>query len=178
MGFAKNCPTMKTQNLDNDGDRDLNKDPITGEPGSHPIGTGIGAAGAGAAGVAIGALGGPVGAAIGGVIGAIAGAAAGHGVAESVNPTEEEAYWSESYRDEPYYEEGEVFEDYDPAYRLGYERYHGFQGRTYDEAESELENDWNDTKGDSRLSWDKAKLAARAGWERVQHSFDGKNDKS
>ena len=30
--------------------KDLNADPITGEPGSHPVGTGLGAAGGAAAG--------------------------------------------------------------------------------------------------------------------------------
>ena len=53
-------------------DRDANPDPITGAPGSHPVGTGVGAAGAGAAatwaGATIGgAVGGPVGAVVGGV---------------------------------------------------------------------------------------------------------------
>src|SRR5690606_10961026 len=35
---------------------DLNADPITGEPGSHPIGTGIGGVGGAAAGAAIGTM--------------------------------------------------------------------------------------------------------------------------
>ena len=40
-----------------------NRDPLTEEPGSHPVGTGLGSAGGAAAGVAIGAaVGGPVGA--------------------------------------------------------------------------------------------------------------------
>ena len=38
-----------------DKELDSNPDPITGAPGSHPVGTGLGAAGAGAAGAAIGA---------------------------------------------------------------------------------------------------------------------------
>src|SRR3989344_4789503 len=47
---------------------DANRDPLTNEPGSHPVGTGVGAAlGGAAAGAAAGAFGGPVGAAIGGV---------------------------------------------------------------------------------------------------------------
>lgn len=56
---------------------DLNLDPITGEPGSHPIGTGVGAAGGALTGAAIGAVAGPVGAAAGAVVGAIAGATIG-----------------------------------------------------------------------------------------------------
>ena len=41
---------------------DANRDPLTNEPGAHPVGTGVGAMMAGAAaGAAAGALGGPVG---------------------------------------------------------------------------------------------------------------------
>ena len=55
-------------------DKDLNRDPITGAPGSHPVGTGLGAAGGGAAGAAIGtAVGGPVGAVVGAAAGAVVG---------------------------------------------------------------------------------------------------------
>src|SRR4051794_28198101 len=44
-----------------------NPDPLTGEPGSHPVATGLGAAAASAAGLAIGtAVAGPVGTVIGG----------------------------------------------------------------------------------------------------------------
>lgn len=65
-----------------------NRDPLTGEPGSHPIGTGIGSAGGAAAGAAIGgAVGGPAGALVGGAVGAVAGGATGHAVGEGANPT-------------------------------------------------------------------------------------------
>lgn len=46
----------------------LNADPITGEPGAHPIGTGVGAAGGAATGAAIGSVAGPIGTLIGGAI--------------------------------------------------------------------------------------------------------------
>src|SRR5829696_1050286 len=77
--------------------KDLNPDPITGEPGSHPVGTGLGAAGGGAAGAAIGAVGGPVGVAVGAAIGAIVGGLSGKGVAEAIDPTAEQAYWQENF---------------------------------------------------------------------------------
>ncbi len=35
-------------------DKDLNLDPITGAPGAHPVGTGVGAAAGGATGAAVG----------------------------------------------------------------------------------------------------------------------------
>jgi phage tail tape-measure protein len=66
----------------------MNPDPLTGTPGAHPVGTGLGAVGGAAAGASIGAAAGPVGAAVGTVVGAVAGALAGRGAAEAVNPTE------------------------------------------------------------------------------------------
>ncbi len=58
-------------------------DPITGEPGAHPVGVGVGALSAGAAGAAIGMIGGPIGMLVGATIGAIAGGLAGHEVASA-----------------------------------------------------------------------------------------------
>ena len=72
-------------------DKDLNRDPITDEPGAHPVGTGVGAAGGAVAGAAAGSMGGPVGVAVGGVVGAVVGGLAGKAAAEAVNPTAEEA---------------------------------------------------------------------------------------
>lgn len=66
---------------------DRNPDPITGAPGSHPVGTGIGSASGAATGAAVGAIGGPVGAVIGGVAGAVVGAAIGHKAGEANDPT-------------------------------------------------------------------------------------------
>ena len=100
-------------------DKDLNRDPISDEPGAHPVGTGVGAAGGAVAGAAAGSVGGPVGAVVGGVVGAVVGGLAGKAAAEAVNPTAEEAHWRENYTREPYYEQGRSFDDYGPAYRLG-----------------------------------------------------------
>ena len=63
-----------------------NPDPITGEPGAHPVGVGVGALSAGAAGAAIGSIGGPIGVLIGAAIGAVAGGLAGKEVAASSEP--------------------------------------------------------------------------------------------
>jgi uncharacterized protein (TIGR02271 family) len=75
---------------------DANRDPLTCEPGAHPIGTGVGAAaggaaGAAAAGAATGALAGsaagPVGTGVGLAAGAVIGGLAGKAGGEAVNPT-------------------------------------------------------------------------------------------
>ena len=67
---------------------DANLDPLTHEPGAHPVGVGVGAAGIGAVGALIGAVAGPVGLLVGTVVGALAGAVVGKETAETVNPTE------------------------------------------------------------------------------------------
>lgn len=150
--------------------KDENRDPITGEPGSHPLGTGLGSASGAAAGAAIGALGGPVGMAVGGVIGAVAGGVVGHEVAEGLDPTAEDAYWNEQHRKEPYYEADYDFNDYRPAYRMGYDQYARNPGVSFDSTEASLSDKWNDEyRGRSRLEWEKARDAMRAGWERLEN---------
>jgi len=68
-----------------------NTDPFTGEPGAHPVGTGVGAAGGAITGAGLGAaIGGPTGAAVGTVVGGIAAAYGARGVAEAMNPTIQE----------------------------------------------------------------------------------------
>ena len=70
-----------------------NPDPITGAPGAHPVGVGLGAAAGGiAAGAAAGTLAaGPIGTVVGAAIGAVVGGLAGKGAAESMNPTAAES---------------------------------------------------------------------------------------
>ncbi len=156
-----------------DRERDANRDPITGAPGSHPIGTGVGAAAGGmAAGAAAGMVAGPAGAIAGGVIGAIVGGLAGKGVAEMIDPTAEEAYWRENYIGRPYVREGSTFDDYAPAYRYGLDAYPRYAGRTFDDVEPELRHDWQGARGSSTLAWDDAKHAARDSWHRVSDAIE------
>jgi hypothetical protein len=148
-----------------------NQDPITKQPGAHPIGTGLGAAGAGVAGAAIGAtIAGPIGAAIGAAAGAIAGGLGGSNAAESINPTTEHAYWKENYASRPYVREDAAFDDYKPAYQLGWESRQRLAGRRFEEVESDLGRDWDKFKGKSRLEWDEARQATRDAWERLGSS--------
>jgi len=155
---------------------DMNRDPITGAPGSHPIGTGVGAAAGGATGAAIGMVAGPVGAAAGAVVGAVVGGLAGKGVAEGVNPTAEDAYWRDQYADEPYYSADRSYEDYSPAYRTGYEGLGQNAGRTFEQAEPELRRSYEASRGKSRLEWEDARVATRAAWHRVERAMPGDAD--
>ncbi|WP_338051043.1 MULTISPECIES: ferritin-like domain-containing protein [Ramlibacter] len=147
-------------------DRDMNRDPITDEPGAHPVGTGVGATGGALAGAAAGTFAGPVGTMVGGVIGAVVGGLAGKAAAEAINPTAEEAHWRETYTREPYYEPGRSFDDYGPAYR------HGVTARLredtdWEAAEPRLASEWENQRAGSGLTWEQARPASRAAWERI-----------
>ncbi len=148
---------------------DLNADPITGEPGSHPVGTGIGGIGGAAAGAAIGTMAGPLGTLIGGAIGAIVGGGAGHAAAEAIDPTREEAYWRAEHANTSYYQQGHEFErDLHPAYAVGYANRSRYPADArFEDHESDLQRSWEEVKGDSRLAWDDARLATRDAWNRV-----------
>ena len=156
---------------------DSNPDPITGAPGSHPVGTGLGAAAGGAvAGAAAGAVGGPVGAVAGAAVGAVVGGLAGKGVAEGLNPTVEDAYWRDNYTKEPYYVEGRTYDDYAPAYRTGYEARARYAGRSWSDVESDVERDYYANRGNGRLEWQDARDATRAAWHRVERTLPGDAD--
>ena len=160
-----------------------NRDPISGAPGAHPIGVGAGAiAGGAAAGAATGTIAGPVGTVIGAAVGAVVGGLAGKAVAEAIDPTVEDAYWRGQYTNEPYYEQGRRYEDYEPAYRAGYESYGEVTSqygrpRTFDEVERDIEAKYNQRRANTGMTWDKARSPARAAWDRIERALPGDADR-
>ena len=153
-------------------EEDLNRDPLTGAPGAHPLGTGAGAASGGVAGAAVGmAVSGPVGSVIGAAVGAVAGGLAGKSAAEAVNPTAEEIFWRETYIREPYYVQGRTYEYYAPGFRVGWEGRVRHDGRTFEGAEPELMAEYNLIKTERDPTWQDVRPAARAAWNRVDSNW-------
>ncbi|MBU1361262.1 MAG: PA2169 family four-helix-bundle protein [Gammaproteobacteria bacterium] len=152
-----------------------NRDPITGAPGAHPVGTGLGATGGALAGAAAGALAGPVGAAVGLVAGAVVGGLGGKAAAEGINPTMEEAYWRENYAKEAYVESGRPYDDYGPAYEMGWSR-RAEQDADFDAIEPALATEWETRRGSSSLDWPAARPATRAAWDRVDRTYNDSPD--
>jgi hypothetical protein len=151
---------------------DANRDPITGAPGSHPVGTAAGAvAGGVAAGAAVGTVAGPVGTAIGAAVGAVVGGLAGKGIAEQIDPTREDAYWRDNFSSRPY-ASGSTYDEYRPAYQYGWDSYTRLPGRRFEDVESDLSRDWERTKGESSLTWDRAKYATKDAWNRVSDNVE------
>ncbi|RZI88552.1 MAG: PA2169 family four-helix-bundle protein [Variovorax sp.] len=154
------------------GNGEPNRDPITGAPGAHPVGTGLGATGGALAGAAAGSLGGPVGTVIGLVAGALAGGLGGKAIAEGVNPTMEESYWRDNYVKESYVEPGRPYDDYGPAYEHGWTA--RARGGDFETVEAAMEAEWPTRRGNSTLDWPQARPATRAAWDRADETYYAK----
>jgi hypothetical protein len=153
-------------------DEDDKKD-VAGTVGGAFAGGAVGGVAGGAlAGAAAGGLGGPAGAAIGAAVGAVAGALGGKAIADRINPAAEDDYWRSNYSSRSYVTTGSTYDDYQPAYRMGYERYPSYHGRTFDEVEPEFERDWTSTRGNSRLEWRDAKHATRDAFQRARDTVE------
>ena len=137
MNYEKNDPSRTRET-------NANRDPISGAPGAHPIGTGVGAA-----------------------VGAIVSGLAGKGVAEVIDPTSEVAFWRDNFKSRPYAENANSFDDYGPAYGYGVSSYTKYPGRSCHDVEADLSRDWNGARGASNLQWDQARNATRDAWERI-----------
>jgi hypothetical protein len=104
-------------------------------------------------------------------VGGVAGGLAGKGVAESVNPTEEEAYWRETYSRRPY-AANRTYDELAPAYRYGWESRTRYADRHWNDAESDLERGWDKAKMNTKLGWQEAKDATRDAWNRVTNRYE------
>jgi hypothetical protein len=141
----------------------------------HYFAKGVGAGSGAAAGAAAGAVGGPLGMAAGAAIGAVAGGMAGKAAGRLVNPEEESAFWRTAYQSAPYYSPGYTYDDYGPAYELGYSSRGRYAG-DFNTVERDLSDEWQQVKGKSRLSWEQAKSATRAAWDKVERAMPGDAD--
>jgi hypothetical protein len=79
---------------------------------------------------------------------------------------DEDAYWQQAFRREGYFSAQLDYEDYAPAYCVGYTGFAQYGG-SYEDAEKSLWANWERIKGDSRLPYEHAGLAIRAAWERL-----------
>ena len=94
-----------------------------------------------------------------------------------IDATAERDYWRGRFDKEGYYEAGRSFDDYEGAYRTGFEGRSRYADRDFQEVESDLKRDWETAKGNSHLAWEKAKSAVRAAWDRVERAMPGDADR-
>ena len=144
-----------------------NEDPLSGEAGAHPVGTGVGAAlGGAAAGAVAGMVAGPIGTLVGTAVGAIAGGLAGKSIAEEYDPTKEVEFWRNEYPNRPYYDKHREFDEYEPAYQAGMETYDPSSPVDFAEREMIARKRWEANR-DSTLEWEKARYAAEDAYTRI-----------
>lgn len=89
-----------------------------------------------------------------------------HALSPAINPTREDAFWQREFTKQPYYRPELSYDDYSPAYRVGYTGPLRREG-SFAALEHDLQQDWSRVKGPSRLTWIEAREATRAAWERV-----------
>jgi hypothetical protein len=87
----------------------------------------------------------------------------------AVDAGAQEAYWRRSYWRERFWRPECGYEDYAPAFCVGYVG-HAQYGGTFEDAEKSLCANWERIKGDSPLALDEALLAIRAAWRRMEQA--------
>lgn len=81
---------------------------------------------------------------------------------------DEDTYWRTNYRNRPYASSGSNdYEYYQPGYRYGYESATRYQGKNWDQVESDLSRSWNSYEHRGNSTWDQVKHAVRDAWDRV-----------
>jgi hypothetical protein len=92
-------------------------------------------------------------------------------MANQLNDTgwnDEDAYWRTNYRSRPYASSGETnYDAYRPGYRYGYESANRFEGRNWNDVESDLSRNWNSYEHRGNSTWEQVKGAVRDAWDRV-----------
>jgi hypothetical protein len=89
-----------------------------------------------------------------------------------VEPFPDSGYWNQQFSREPYFLEGDSYDDFDPAYRLGYNARRQHPETGFDTLEAQLQREWDTSKGPSRLDWNRARHAALRAWERGHQPQD------
>jgi hypothetical protein len=82
--------------------------------------------------------------------------------------TDEDNYWRTNYKSRPYASTGgQDYTFYQPGYRYGYESAYRYEGRTWNDVESELSRNWNTFEHRGTSTWEQMKDAVRDAWDRV-----------
>lgn len=136
---------------------------------AHPVGTGIGVVSGAVAGATLGAAGGLVGIAMGATVGAVAGGLIGNGAA-GIGSSFVDAYWRDRYQNEACYTKHRTYEDYAPALKVGFEGRARHRGKTFEQAEPDLQRTYRREQGNSKIAWAEARHPARTGWDQAGRS--------
>lgn len=80
----------------------------------------------------------------------------------------EDAFWHAAFSHEPYYAPGRSYDQYRPAYALGWQAAFHYAATDFAALESALEHDWQSEDTGSLLPWSQVRAATEAAWIRGQ----------
>jgi len=91
---------------------------------------------------------------------------------DKITPDSDDDSYYRSHWNSSYASSGDTYNDYEPAYRYGTQMRSDarYQGRNWDDVESDLRSDWDSRYSTGGVStWEKMKAAVRRGWDKVAH---------
>ena len=84
----------------------------------------------------------------------------------ALDPQTEAAFWREQHTRQPYANEYS-YDQFEHAYKTGYNSYLKYRGKGFDEVEDEVALDYEKQKPESAIPWDTVRPAVNAVWERM-----------
>jgi DNA ligase-1 len=81
--------------------------------------------------------------------------------------TAEDDYWRSNYSNRPYVGSDRNYERWQPGYRYGWESAQRYQGRQWNDVESDLRSGWDRYEHRGTSTWEQIKDAVRDGWNRM-----------
>lgn len=89
-----------------------------------------------------------------------------HPLRDGVAAEQEDAFWHDAYTRESYYVSGRGYDQYRPAYALGWQAAFDYASLQFSEVEPTLERDWEAQDTHSLLEWVQVRDAVYAAWVR------------
>lgn len=83
-----------------------------------------------------------------------------------VYPQKEAVYWREQHSKQPYAKDYS-YEEFEHAYRTGYGTFFKYPGKSFDEVEESVANEYEQAKPTSALPWDTVRPAVNSVWDRM-----------
>jgi hypothetical protein len=90
----------------------------------------------------------------------------------AVDAAAEDSYWRQYYGDRPYMPADASYDDFGPAYGYGVKAFTDNPGRSFDDMESDLSQNWDAARRGSSLTWEGAKQAVRDAWHRLSDRIE------
>jgi hypothetical protein len=84
----------------------------------------------------------------------------------------DQEYWRQNYPSRSYFNKNSNFEDFQFAYKVGHEGCDRYVGKSFDEAEPQLKQDYenvsaSESSNHNNLPWEQVKDAVRDAWDQA-----------